>query len=68
MKDVFTTGQVARLCHVGARTAAKWIDSGRLKGYRLPLSRDRRVLRAELIAFMKRHEMPLGELADGEST
>ena len=39
---VFTTGQVAKICKVAPRTVSKWFDSGRLKGYRIPGSQDRR--------------------------
>lgn len=62
---VFTTGQVAELCRVAPRTVSKWFDSGRLKGYRIPGSQDRRIPRSNLIAFMKEHGVPLGELKDG---
>jgi excisionase family DNA binding protein len=60
-KDVLTTGDVARLCHVTARTVSKWFDTGVLPGYRIPGSRDRRILRAELLRFMRDHNIPLDE-------
>lgn len=62
MKKVFTTGQVAKICKVAPRTASKWFDSGKLKGYRIPGSQDRRIPRENLIAFLKEHGMPLGRL------
>src|SRR5947207_1217774 len=43
MKKVFTTGQVAKICKVAPRTVSKWFDSGRLRGYRIPGSQDRRI-------------------------
>jgi excisionase family DNA binding protein len=58
---VFTTGQVAKICKVAPRTVSKWFDSGRLKGYRIPGSQDRRIPREYLIKFLKEHGMPLGE-------
>lgn len=61
---VFTTGQVAKICKVAPRTVSKWFDSGRLKGYRIPGSQDRRIPREYLIRFLKEHGMPLGELED----
>ena len=61
---VFTTGQVAKICKVHARTVSKWFDSGRLKGYRIPGTQDRRIPREYLIKFLKEHGMPLGELDD----
>src|SRR5687767_8652527 len=64
MKKVFTTGQVAKICKVAPRTVSKWFDSGRLRGYRIPGSQDRRIPREHLIRFLKEHGMPLGELED----
>ncbi len=58
MKDVFTTGQVARICNVTIRTVIKWFDNGKLKGYRIPGSRDRRIPRAALVEFLKEHHLP----------
>ena len=57
-KDVLTTGQVAQICNVAPRTVTKWFDSGQLKGYRIPGSRDRRIPTSELIRFMKAHNIP----------
>lgn len=61
-KQVFTMGEVAELCNVAIRTASKWFDTGRLKGYRVPGALDRRVPRANLIRFLRDHGMPLGLL------
>lgn len=61
---VFTSGQAARICKVAPRTVNKWFDAGRLKGYRIPGSRDRRIPREYLIRFLKEHGMPLGDLED----
>jgi len=61
---VFTTGEVARRCNVANRTVSEWFDSGLLKGYRIPGSRDRRIPREYLIKFMKEYEIPLGDLED----
>ena len=57
-KDVFTTGQVAEICNVAPRTVTKWFDSGQLKGYRIPGSRDRRIPINELKKFMKANSIP----------
>ena len=64
-KDVLTTGQVAQICNVAPRTVTKWFDSGQLKGYRIPGSRDRRIPTTELIRFMKAHNIPTEELEMG---
>ena len=65
-KPVFTTGQVAKICHVAPRTVSKWFDTGKLKGYRIPGSQDRRIPREHLIRFLKDHHMPLGDLEEEE--
>src|SRR3954462_6019134 len=62
MKKVFTTGQVAKICKVAPRTVSKWFDSGRLRGYRIPGSQDRRIPREHLPRFRKGPGMPLGDL------
>jgi excisionase family DNA binding protein len=61
-KEVLTTGDVARICHVAPRTVSKWFDSGQLRGYRIPGSRDRRIPVDHLRAFMRTHGIPLGDL------
>lgn len=55
--EVFTPGQVAQLCSCAPRTVHDWVDSGRLEGYRLPLSRDRRIQRKDLLRFLYRHRL-----------
>jgi len=57
-KNVLTTGDVAKICNVAPRTVSKWFDSGQLKGYRIPGSKDRRIPMSELVRFMKVHNMP----------
>ena len=59
VKDVLTTGEVAKICNVAPRTVSKWFDSGALHGYRIPGSKDRRIPLNQLIRFMKQHGMPL---------
>jgi uncharacterized protein (TIGR02996 family)/excisionase family DNA binding protein len=59
---VFTTGQVAKICQVAPRTVSKWFDSGKLRGYRIPGSQNRRIPRVNLIRFLKENNMPLGTL------
>lgn len=58
-KSVMTTGQVAKICNVAPKTVTKWFDEGRLKGYRIPGSKDRRIPVPELINFMERYELPM---------
>jgi excisionase family DNA binding protein len=65
-KNVLTTGDVARICNVAPRTVSKWFDSGQLKGYRIPGSKDRRIPLGELLRFMKIHNIPANALPVGK--
>lgn len=67
LKDILTTGEVAQICKVAPRTVSKWVDTGQLRGYRIPGSRDRRVPLQQLIRFMRAHGMPLDNLDTGET-
>jgi excisionase family DNA binding protein len=64
-KDALTTGEVAGICNVAARTVSKWIDSGRLPGYRIPGSRDHRVHVRDLEAFVAAHGIPVTRATRG---
>ncbi|MEL6741298.1 MAG: response regulator [Planctomycetota bacterium] len=66
-KDVLTTGEVAKICNVAPRTVSKWFDSGQLKGYRIPGSKDRRIPVSELYRFMKAHHIPMDGMASGNT-
>lgn len=66
-KDVLTTGEVAKICNVAPRTVSKWFDSGQLKGYRIPGSKDRRIPVSQLVRFMKDHGIPLDGIASGKT-
>ncbi|MFC1764593.1 helix-turn-helix domain-containing protein [Planctomycetota bacterium] len=57
-RKVLTTGEVARICNVAPRTVSKWFDTGKIRGYRIPGSRDRRIPIDELQRFLKQHNMP----------
>lgn len=66
-KEVLTTGEVAKICNVAPRTVSKWFDSGTLKGYRIPGSKDRRIPVAELMKFMKAYGIPLDSMSSGRT-
>jgi len=66
-KDVLTTGEVAKICNVAPRTVSKWFDSGQLKGYRIPGSKDRRIPVPELYRFMKAHHIPMDGISTGNT-
>jgi len=57
--NVFSTGDVARICNVATRTVCIWFDKGLLNGYRTPGSKDRRIPIKELKRFMKANKIPM---------
>lgn len=61
-KDVFTTGEAAEVCQVSQQTIIRCFDAGRLKGFRVPGSRFRRIPREELMRFMRSNDIPLDRL------
>jgi two-component system, OmpR family, response regulator len=66
VKSVYTTGEVADICKVSQQTVIRCFDSGRLKGFRVPGSRFRRITREGLIQFMKENGIPLTQLDSGK--
>lgn len=50
-----SVSEVARACRVAPPMVHRWIDSGLLTGYRVPMSRYRRVRPDDLRAFQERH-------------
>jgi two-component system OmpR family response regulator len=66
MKAVFTTGEAADICKVSQQTIIRCFDSGRLRGFRVPGSRFRRIPRDALIAFMKENGIPPDSLESGK--
>lgn len=66
-KDVLTTGEVAKICNVAPRTVSKWFDTGVLKGYRIPGSKDRRIPVSQLMRFMKEHGIPFDGVTSGKT-
>jgi excisionase family DNA binding protein len=66
-KDVLTTGEVAKICNVAPRTVSKWFDTGVLKGYRIPGSKDRRIPVSQLMRFMKEHGIPFDGITSGKT-
>ncbi len=67
MKTVFTTGEAADVCKVSQQTIIRCFDSGRLKGFRVPGSRFRRIPRDALIQFMKDNGIPPDNLQSGKT-
>ncbi len=65
-KNVYTTGEVAAICKISQQTVIRCFDNGRLKGFRVPGSRFRRIPREALIAFMKANGIPQDQLGNGK--
>ncbi len=66
IKQVFTTGEAADICKVSQQTIIRCFDSGRLKGFRVPGSRFRRIPREELLRFMRDNEIPTDRMESGK--
>ncbi len=64
-KTVFTTGEVAQICNISQQTVIRCFDSGRLKGFRVPGSKFRRIPLESLLNFMKANEIPPDKLESG---
>ena len=64
-KQVFTTGEAAKICNVSQQTIIRCFDSGRLHGFKVPGSRFRRIPRAELVRFMQANNMDLSRMDTG---
>lgn len=65
-KQVFTTGEAAEICKVSQQTIIRCFDAGRLKGFRVPGSKFRRIPREELIRFMRENSIPTDDLEGGK--
>lgn len=66
MKTVYTTGEAAKICKVSMQTILRCFDSGKLKGFRVPGSRFRRIPREELLRFIRDHGIPVDSLETGK--
>ena len=58
-KSSHTTGEIAEILGININTVIKWFDKGRLKGFRLPGSNERRVPLDALKDFMRTYGLPL---------
>jgi len=66
MKEVYTTGEVAEVCRISQQTVIRCFDNGRIKGFRVPGSKFRRIPREALLQFMKENAIPLDNLETGK--
>jgi excisionase family DNA binding protein len=64
-KEALSTAEAARLIGVAVQSMINWINQGQIKAYRTP-GGHRRIERADLVAFLKTHQMPVPpELSGG---
>lgn len=66
MKDMYTTGEAAEICRISQQTIIRCFDSGRVKGFRVPGSKFRRIPRQSLIEFMEANSIPFDGLKSGK--
>jgi len=66
MKNLYTTGEAADICNLSQQTIIRCFDSGKLKGFRIPGSKFRRIPRESLIHFMRENGMPPAVLDSGK--
>jgi excisionase family DNA binding protein len=59
-KAVFTTFEVAKLCHVSPLSIINWVNAGRLPAFRTP-GGHRRIRREDLLRFMRENGLPIPE-------
>ena len=48
-----TSGEIATYCDVNLRTVIRWIESGKLKGFKLPGRGNNRVLVSDFVSFLE---------------
>jgi len=61
MEKDLTPGEMAKICKVAPTTVSKWIDSGKIKGYKLPLFGYHRATRENFRKFCKANGIPFEE-------
>jgi two-component system OmpR family response regulator len=66
MKNLYTTGEAAEICSLSQQTIIRCFDSGKLKGFRIPGSKFRRIPRESLAVFMRDNGIPLVALDSGK--
>lgn len=59
-EPIHTTYQISRYCAVNISTVMDWIDGGKLRAFKTP-GGHRRVLRSDLLEFLRTYGMPVPE-------
>jgi excisionase family DNA binding protein len=65
-KELFTTGEAADLCSLSQQTIIRCFDSGRLRGFRIPGSKFRKIPRDSLLKFMRENNIPMMNVQTGK--
>jgi excisionase family DNA binding protein len=65
-KELFTTGEAADLCSLSQQTIIRCFDSGRLRGFRIPGSKFRKIPRDNLLKFMRENNIPMMSMQTGK--
>jgi excisionase family DNA binding protein len=65
-KELYTTGEAADICSLSQQTIIRCFDSGRLRGFRIPGSKFRKIPRDNLLKFMKENSIPMQSLPTGK--
>ena len=65
-KELFTTGEAAEICNLSQQTIIRCFDSGRLRGFRIPGSKFRKIPRDSLVKFMKENSIPMQNIQSGK--
>jgi hypothetical protein len=63
-KKGFNTADIARICLHSRETVKRWLDRGRIKGYRIGTSGHWRVLPKDLALFLKENNIPFPETGE----
>ena len=66
IKNLFTTGEAADICDLSQQTIIRCFDAGRLKGFRIPGSKFRRIPYDSLVEFMKENNIPIRSIETGK--
>jgi excisionase family DNA binding protein len=57
-KEVLTTYEIAKYCHVTPRTVIQWVNEGKLKAFRTPGNHSR-INMGDFLDFLRRYNMPI---------
>jgi len=63
-KRVFTTSDIARICHYSGKTVSRWLEKGEINGYHVGTSGHWRVLPKDFALFLKNNNITFPEPAE----